>query len=185
MYSLEEAQLFSLKDVCRVSVIYYLFLLQFPALWSRWWLGDFVWIGLWRLNFAAPLPQPGFNLLAGAREIPSHPSDASQGGRWLTQTRLLGVSRCPEYRSSANTIPRVIIPSSGSKSVSSILFRIITKHYYSFSIWPQSPRQITIRSMLSMSQPRRCRVTGLLSTDDPNSTILSPHETCFIIPALP
>ena len=128
-----------------------------------WWLGDFVWIGLWRLNFAAPLPQPGFNLLAGAREIPSHPSDPSQDGWWLTQTCLLEVSRCPEYRSSANNIPRVIIPSSGSKSVSSIIFRIITKHYYSFSIWPQSPRQITIRSMFSMSQPRRCRVTGLLS----------------------
>ena len=150
-----------------------------------WWLGDFVWIGLWRLNFAAPLPQPGFNLLVGAREIPSHPSHPSQGGWWLTQTCLLEVSRCPEYRSSANIIPRVIIPSRESKSVSSILFRIITKHYYSFSIWPQSPRQITIRSMFSMSQPRRCRVTGLLSADDPNSTILSPHETCFIIPALP
>ena len=32
-------------------------------------------------------------------------------------------------------------------------------------------------------EPRRCRVTAwCLSADDPNSTILSPHETCFIIP---
>ena len=185
MYSLEKAQLFSLKDVCRVSVIYYLFLLQFPALWSRVMTGRFCLDWIMAVKFCGSPSPARVQSPRRSPGDPSHPSDPSQGGWWLTQTCLLEVSRCPEYRSSANIIPRVIIPSRESKSVSSILFRIITKHYYSFSIWPQSPRQITIRSMFSMSQPRRCRVTGLLSADDPNSTILSPHETCFIIPALP
>ena len=198
MYSLEKAQLFSLKDVCWVHSIYYLFLLQFPALWSPVMTGRFCldWIMAVKIcgspspgRVQSPHQSPGDPLTS------SHPSDP-QRGLWLTQTCLLGVSRCPELansRTSANNIPRVIIPSSVSKSVSSILFRIITKHYYSFSIWPPSPRQITIRSMLSMSRhsdgvtspggvvsPAWC-----LSADDPNSTILSPHETCFIIPALP
>ena len=60
---------------------------------------------------------------------------------------------------------------------------------------PESPtnnNQINA-PMLSMSQQSDgvtspggvVSLAWCLSADDPNSTILSPHETCFIIPALP
>ena len=196
MYSLEKAQLFSLKDVCRVYSIYYLFLLQFPALWSPVMTGRFCldWIMAVKIcgspspdRVQSPHQSPGDPLTSLTSPVVTYANlftrreQMSRVGQQSKQRQQYSTGHNP---SQCQQISLIHIIQNHIKTLLQLL-----------NMTPESPtnnNQINA-PMLSMSQQSDgvtspggvVSLAWCLSADDPNSTILSPHETCFIIPALP
>ena len=154
--------------------------------------------GLWRLKIrGSPSDSPDGGI-PGAREIPHVPQIPSAGCdlRKLVYSAWADVQSEQRQQYSTGQIIYYNPVQWEQISLIHILFRITTKHdYYSFPVCmllPQSPRQITIRApdqcstchgiQMESPAPVSCQCPRCLSADDPNSTILSPHETCFIIP---
>ena len=142
----------------------------------RWWRGDFVWIGLWRLKFAAPLPQAGFNLLTRAREIPSPPHILRSPARVVTYanlfTRREQMSRVGQQSNQRQQYSTGHNPVQ-CKQIS--LIHIIQNHNKTLlqllNMTPESPTNnnqinalhVTALGWSHQHQPRRCRVTSLVS----------------------